>query len=207
VVRALLLLGLVALEAGDYEHARMRLCEGLSLQRELGSSKIVAPLVFGLGRVSLGEGEIAAARGHFAEAVVVRQQIEGALGPARLREHLAGDTLLRLPVGENSQQEWERARELTGLFADPSVAPVVSWQAPYRRAALLFGAATALGEPVVEVGSPPPELPPVARAAYEQHLSTVRQALGKDAFQACWERGRTLTPDQVWWHLMWDEQW
>jgi hypothetical protein len=68
-----------------------------------------------------------------------------------------------------------------------------------ERAARLFGAAEALRE---AAGAPFPSgaragTQPAERAAVEQHVATVRTALGSEAFAAAWAAGRAMTLDEA----------
>ena len=93
------------------------------------------------------------------------------------------------------EESLEILRELDGKWyiagCLEGVAAVVTAQGEPVRAVWFMSAAQALRE---TIGTP---LPSLLQAMHEFTITSVRTQLGKQAFDAAWAEGRTMTPEQI----------
>jgi len=72
-----------------------------------------------------------------------------------------------------------------------TLAEVLTWEGKHERAAQLFGAAEG---PRDAVGA---SVLVFYRVDYDRAIATLHNALGAEAFDLCWRKGRTLTLDEA----------
>jgi predicted ATPase/transcriptional regulator with XRE-family HTH domain len=194
---AMHLLGLVALDQGDWGGARTHIVEALEIDRELGYSHGVAFQLSMLGDVAMGQGNLAEATTLGEEALaiwrergddwgvawalvqlgkVARAQGQAALAVTLLRQSLAHDT--------NLGDKEIAARAISELAA------IATDRGRFSLAARLHGHAAALRE---AIGAP---RAPAERARYDRMVTATRAGLGDQAFASAWEAGRALSPEQ-----------
>jgi Tfp pilus assembly protein PilF len=92
LANALRLLGIAALQAGDFGTARPRLEEALALDRELGVPRRIALDLLALGRAAERSGDRAAARAYYARALAVSEADRDTSGTAEARAMLEAAT-------------------------------------------------------------------------------------------------------------------
>ncbi len=146
-----------------------------------------------LGGVSIHQGDMITARSFIEQSLRLSKEI-GDLGST-------ADALTLLGKVHVVQGDYKAARALfEESMASPfgvhpwsleELASVVAAQGEPTWAAQLWGAAEALRE---SLGTP---MPPVDRADYERSVAVARAQLGKKAFVAAWEEGRTMTAEQA----------
>jgi ATP/maltotriose-dependent transcriptional regulator MalT len=90
-----------------------------------------------------------------------------------------------LKINRELDSKWDLAVCLEGLAA------VTAAQGESVRAVWFISAAQALRE---SIGTP---LPSFLQALHEFTITTMRTQLGEQAFDAAWEEGRAMTPEQV----------
>jgi tetratricopeptide (TPR) repeat protein len=194
IALSLYFLGSLAHAGGDFEVARSCFEESHAIWRGLGDPNNVARPLSGLGRVALSQGDYARARSLLEESLAIRRGFEpeasgyiwcqSLLGLAVLAE---GDPGLAVALFKESL---ERGRELGTDWAIPAglegLARVAAMQGQPARAALLFGAAAAWRSTpdILRVSFDP--------SGYDRLLSTVRAALGDEAFAAVWTEGQAM---------------
>src|SRR5439155_9226631 len=149
------------------------------------------------GNMALKKGDLEAARSFYEESLRISRELGNKVSIAVSLNNLGkiareqGDTraawalhaeslTIRRELGDRGGFPW--SLEAFARLCAP-VDP--------ERAARLWGAAEALRE---FLGLP---LPPNEREEYDRHRSTVREALGEEAFAGAWAEGRTMTPEQA----------
>jgi len=186
--------GYAATFRGDLDAGEEALSEALAVLRDRGGRWGTAPVLNALSQVALSRGDFVKAIGFLREGEAVSRETEDAftlatnLNIQATISQLEGDeertrTVLEESVALSSalRDSWALVYGLVGL------AGIAARHGEPERAARLFGAAEAMGEAAsVTIAFPP------ARALYEQDLSTVKGRLDADAFEASWERGRSM---------------
>ncbi len=198
VAQGLVELARVALDQGHFPRATVLCEESLALGLELGVEQLVAFVRNTRGTIALYQGDNMRATALLEEALKVfrgRGATEGTayslngLGCIALRQ---GDTERAAALARESLTLRRGLGHLAGLHESlESLAAVAVAQGQHERAALLFGAAEAGRE---AIGAP---LPPVQRPDYEQHVGTLRVALGERASATAWAEGRAMTLEQA----------
>lgn len=185
-------LGIVALNQGDYARAIQFYEESLALFRKLGDDWLIAQLLDNLGTMMERQGKYDRAVVLIRESTDLYQKLGDKRGVASSLSDLGGVAL--------SQQDFDRAEELFknglklfGEIGDPrglascmeGLAATAGMSANSRRAATLFGAASALRKTSQS---------PLRSADehYEQIIAAVRNQLGDDAWSGAWEEGKGL---------------
>jgi predicted ATPase/DNA-binding CsgD family transcriptional regulator len=185
-------LGQAADLLGDPAGARSLFEEGIRLCRKLGDHRNVAVLLGGVGTVALEQGDHSDARGFFTESLAIHRELGDTYGiPTQLSN--LGFVALREGNYEAAKAFFVEAlafRRKTGDtpglasslegFAGLAVA-----EGRLAAAARLLGAASVLREGLIDhffSGRP-------AR----DELETARARLGRQAYDAAWEDGRSLT--------------
>jgi tetratricopeptide (TPR) repeat protein len=198
VAQSLYFLGSLAHQEGDFAAARSFFEESLAIWRQLGRQSNVARPLSGLGRVALSQGDTATARALLEESLEIRRQFgrsdggyiwcQSLLGLAVLAERDEGRAMALF------KESLERGREVGSSWASPAglegLARVAAMQGQSHRAARLFGAAACRNAPFGLLMTYDP-------TSYEQLASTVRAALGEEAFAAAWEEGQAMTLEQA----------
>ena len=160
-------LGLVALQQGDYARAKVYYEESLEVCRDLGDRLGIGYALNDLGEVARRQGHPAQARALFVEGLNLRQELGDQEGIGNSLESLGSLALEQHPAGT--------PLHLAGA----------------RRAVRLWAAAMILRE---AMGAP---LPPADQARLDEELAAARAVLGARAFQAAWDAGRALAPDEA----------
>jgi non-specific serine/threonine protein kinase len=192
---SLVILGVAAEDAGDYDRANALLEEGLAHSRASDDATDIGLALFHLGVVAWGQGDVEQAVERLDEALAV-QRAAGDLAYGA-GESLAFLGLIACERGDLAQSvDLQRESLLLHLTIDSTevlavnLANVAMVAAATRRlnaAARLFGAAFALRE---VIGNPF-KLP--ERAVYERAIGALRSALPEDAFAVAWQSERTFS--------------
>jgi tetratricopeptide (TPR) repeat protein len=173
--------------------------ESLGIRRELGDRRGIAVSLNNLGLLANQQGDYAAAEVLHNESLAISQDIGDRPGIATTLSDLGsaafgrGDfTAARAHLEQSLSLQRDLGDRRGIAIALKDLAPVVAAPGDPRLAALLWGAAERLRE---EIGSP---LPPTERPDYEKHVASARAALADAAaFDAAWQQGRAMTPDQA----------
>jgi len=184
---------------GNLGVARALLAESVTIARERGDPWGLAFALGQLGAVAYQEHDLDDARWYREEAAAVARanhdrhtlglSLAGLALVARMqgrREESAKLFHETLLVGSELNDHWIIPRALGGLAGAAVLAE------EYRRAARLFGVMVAMRE-LSGIG----EATGFFRAMCERDETEAREALGSDAFQAAWEEGRTMGPEQA----------
>jgi DNA-binding CsgD family transcriptional regulator/tetratricopeptide (TPR) repeat protein len=195
-------LGNLAREQGDLERAAALYECGLALQRETGNKRGIALALSGLGVIALDKGDYALSVAVSTESHNLYQELGSKSQNAMVLQNLGFAAMhlgeharavefqnhcLRLTV-ENGDKRGI-ACGLEGVAA--AIALFDTSRQSAERSARIFGVADALRE---ELNVP---LPPADFALMERSMTTVRNMLGEEAFNAAWAAGRTLPLEQV----------
>jgi len=172
--------------------------EALDLFKELGDKEKIADSFNTLGFLALAQGDAAKASSLAEKALTIykemnhRPKIADTLGILADTAVAQNDYVTARAFGEQSLAEaialgnpWPTAFCLEGL------ADIVAAQGELTWAARLWGAAASLREMFSLL------LPPVWHASYERSVAAAREHLGEKAFNAAWEEGRSMTPEQA----------
>lgn len=191
-------LGMVFSAAGRYTQARRSLEDGLRSGREIGDSRMVSWFLVALGRTAVAAGDPMRARRRFTEALAWERRLADAWGEARALQGLADvaihdqdhdgavDLLFQSVTAArraHSPQAMAGALRLLAKVAQSSARP--------RLAAELLGAASVASPGTRAFWAIDAEGLGVAESL------TVRAAIGDDAFDEQWARGRALTSEEA----------
>ena len=172
--------------------------EYLTLAREAGNDAWVAAELFLRARIAVGQGDVARARPLIEENLAFRRTKGYRLDTADALVLLGqiatmeGDIAAAQACYEESLAIARETHYQRGIALNlEGLAAMHAAQGEFARAARLWGAAEALH---AIMGAP---LPPVARADYEQAVSTARAQLGEKEFAAAWAEGRSMSPEQA----------
>lgn len=198
IARALISLGTLAQEQADLTNARAYFRESLAIYRELEDKNGIALALNNLGVVAHHERNYTQAREYFEQSLALRRQSEDFWNVAVMLGNL-GSLMLEqgdLPAARGFLREsLEIARHLGDRYGAAYVvvamAAMAAEQQDYARAALLLGADEGLRAPT---GAP---MHASLKEFYESSLTTAHSALGDQAFTAQWEKGRSLTLEQI----------
>lgn len=102
---ALLRVGLLAYDRGQYEQANTRLNESLALARKLGDNRLASWVLIDLGIVATGEGDLERATSLYEEALILLRDLDD--------RRALGATTGNLGYVELLRGEYARAEELT----------------------------------------------------------------------------------------------
>ncbi|RBY83291.1 helix-turn-helix domain-containing protein [Blastococcus sp. TF02A-26] len=198
-VQALLLAPMAEVFVGDLDRAAARLDESEALAAAIGhewarahSGIARAQLLFRAGDLAASGAVLDAAErdarslgAPFTLAVVLNMQASLALA--------AGDPAGALdPLAEAADLAAAVETTWTLAYTLPSLAVCAAQGGRHELAAELFAAGSATAEAASVAVSFPPDL-----EAARGWLPVVREALGEEAFDAAWRRGRTLRPADV----------
>jgi DNA-binding CsgD family transcriptional regulator/tetratricopeptide (TPR) repeat protein len=183
---------------GDQARVSPVLAECLALSREVGFKEGIAAYYCVWGQLACRQGDLVTARSSAEQSVALYREIghqhgtANALGVLGWVCVLEGDSATAQQLYEQSlaiacelQEKWVAAVFLVALGEVMAAQQKLAW------AAQLWGAAEAIRD---ATGVPVPLL---ARAAYEQSVSSARVHLGEKAFTAAWAQGRAMTPKQA----------
>jgi tetratricopeptide (TPR) repeat protein len=188
-------LGLVAYHQGDYATARARFEESLKLHREQGIKEGSAEQLNRLGELARLAGDYRQAAVFYEESLELCRELRDKGGVASALHKLGyvarfqGDLprALRL-FGESLVLQRELGNK-QGIAECLAGLAGVAGQA--EQAARLFGAAEALLE---AIGAP---LAPADRVEWERDVAAIRVQLEPTVFDAAWQAGRRLGPEQA----------
>jgi predicted ATPase/DNA-binding XRE family transcriptional regulator/tetratricopeptide (TPR) repeat protein len=196
---ALLLLGIVAEDRGDYRHAGVRFAESLALFQRANDLANAGLALNHLGVAAWGEGDLQRATELCEEALALQRASNDAWGAANSLGYLG---LLAGERGEHGRaavfhRESLRLRWETGASEDVagSLADLAALAARVDRpepAARLFAAAAEVRE---QAGRRSMKLP--ERAVFERAEATARAALGAESFAEAQAAGRRLSREQA----------
>ena len=189
--------------AGSNAAAREHFAEALAIHRRLGETHPIARVLNNLGSVAQAEDDHALAVTLFEEAFATghavgdKRDIATWLANIATSSRMLGSLerarslhLEALAMRVEITDRWGIVDSLEGVAA-----VLVSASAPSAasasRAAVLAGAAEALRE---QIGFP---ITPSLRFDYDRWAGAARAALGDEAFEASWARGRLLLPDEA----------
>jgi predicted ATPase/DNA-binding SARP family transcriptional activator len=191
-------LGDIMLGLGDTEKARAHFMEAMALASELKYGLGIALALMNLGETARAEGDYDTAAAHYADSLHRFRDLGNRGDAPRVLHNLgyvalhAGDTdraaqLFRESLEQFHEQHSDRgvAEGLAGLAAVSAV------EQRAERAARLWGAAEALFQAHNSARWP------VDLVEYMRYLSLARAMGDPAAFEAAWQVGRALTPDQA----------
>jgi predicted ATPase len=187
-------LGFVAYELGDYERAVRLQEQSLALAREFASTFSIAWSLRALADAVREQEDLRRARVLLEESLALSRGKEYAWSIGRTLASLGS---VECQAGEYArasrlyQESLELGRRMGGtsltiLRCLEGLAQVAVAQGRMERATWLCGAAAALRE---DRGWP---LPPAKRAQHDRSMTTIREALGEEAFEAAWTKGHVL---------------
>ena len=198
VANALAWIGTMAYGDGDYARAGALLEESLAISRELGDNQGIYYMLNKLGDVACFQGDFARAEALEEESLALAKELGD--------RWVMTSTLQSLGWVVYAREDFERARALqeealkiawelrhTGFIADgvEYIAQLAATQCEPARAATLFAAASVLRE---IAGTP---MASTERALHEQEAAPARAALGDEAFEAAWAKGRAMILEQA----------
>ena len=198
IALALLNLGVVALDQGDYERALALHEQSLALARDLGDRWGIAAALGNLGAMAMEQGLYERAAPLLEECVALLRE-QGDTGGVAIGLH-------NLAYLEREQGAYGRAAtryaESLAMFQAlddgdgianclDGLAGVACAEQEARRAARLGGAAASLRAALGTL------LPPVDRATTERYMTMAHTMLGNDAFALAWAEGAALPVKQA----------
>jgi non-specific serine/threonine protein kinase len=197
---ALLILGIVEEDRGEFARAEPVLREALALFQAGRQPSLAALTVCHLGIVAYGAGEIGRAASLLADGVALARAANHAFTIAVALWYLS---LIACERGDTASAAayLSEALPLTMTYSDPEgnahslllacfgVLAVASGQ--MDRAARLLSRAEALRREIGAISALP------ERAQFERALATARAALGEERFTAAWAAGKTLPLDHA----------
>jgi len=172
--------------------------ESLDLFRAVGNRRLVAYVLSLKGQMLLVEREDEQARSLLAESLAIFKAVGDRSGTAEALIVLARLAAYR---GENEAalacyvESWGLlraigARELSATCLE-GCGEVALAQGEPGRAARLWGTAATVRAAIVA------PMPPIYRTDYTRAVTTTREQLGEEAFQAAWAEGRAIPLEQV----------
>jgi predicted ATPase len=195
---SLSLLGNIARDAEDYEAASPLYHECLDLQRRLGDRLGAAYTLHQLGIVARWRGDLASARRLADESLGMFRGLGSKRGIAYALTALGaitqseGDFLAAHAFIEESLRVQRDLGDRRGIAnALEELAALAIRQDEPERAARLLGAITALRETLGEATVP------AIRRHHNARIAAVRARLSHDRFEALWEEGRAMNPDEA----------
>jgi predicted ATPase/DNA-binding CsgD family transcriptional regulator len=196
--RCLCHLGLVADRQGEHERAIAYYEEALPLARSTGDESFAALLLGNLGGAYINTGDLLRGEALYAEALDQSRKLGDRCGVAINLYNLADCVNGRGEVAGAWDQYRESLvithelgeRHLASRMLDRVAQLLVTADLP-RPAAHLLGAAAAHRR---EIGD---TLFPIEEESVAETIATTRAALGEEAFQAAWDTGESLSPDQA----------
>jgi len=191
-------LGALAYQEGEYDRAAALYEEGLALWKRLADQSGIAASLNNLGLVAFQQGKYEQAMDLHEESLTIRRALGYRWGIANSLNNLGLAAAARgeyaravalhhesLRLGRDIGAGDLQAKGMEGLVS------VAAATGQTRRGALLGGATEALRE---VLGVP---LPPEQRADHERAASSLRAALGEEAFAAAWAEGRALSLEEA----------
>ena len=199
LAHALGMQGLATLSRGDLDTAEAVLPESLRLFRELGDPHSVSSGLYGPANLALARGDGDEAMRLLGEGEALSREagnwgmLANFLGTQAILKRLEGDDAR---IGELLRESVEIAGMLRDdynvVFCATGLAGVAAREGLAERAARLFGAADALSEKTGAGVSWS-----VLRSLNERDLTSTREMLDPEAFEAAWAEGRAMTLEQA----------
>jgi predicted ATPase/DNA-binding XRE family transcriptional regulator len=186
-----------AVQQNDEVTARSRIAESRRVWQELGSTGYLSLVPYSLGDLARSRGRYAEAAAHYRESL----ELIGEAGSPGWRGdclHSLGHVTHRQGHGRQARAHFAEALLLCRELGDrrgvaeslAGLACLVAETRPLRTARLFGSIAVA----VEAMGS---RLNRSHQADHEHSLATARNRVGDAAFDAAWERGRSLTLEQA----------
>jgi len=193
VGRTLDMLGLVALQQGDYATARGLFQQALEIAREHQSEFGTMTAVVRLGHVAQAEGNLSEARAHYEQSLVMQRRWDDKRAIASLLRNLGmvhvdqGDFALAWSRFEESAALVRHLQDLSGTAnVLDGLAGLAAVQGQSDRALRLAGAAAAFREALGK--SHPRNL----QDWVERKLAPARASLGTEGTAAAWAEGQAI---------------
>lgn len=191
-------LGLLASEQRNYDRATAILEESLVSFKAVGYQWGITWALIYLGNVALEQGNYRRAAALFEDSLQHFRELGDKSSMATSLKHLGQVALFQ----GNVEQAAAWSRESFALYRDAgvklgiaecleSMATIVWAQGAAAWAIRLLSAAAALR---AELGA---QLAPADRVHYDQILGMARRQLGAQVFQAAWDQGQSLAPEQA----------
>ncbi len=198
IAAALNELGAVAVGCGRLADARQRFEQSLAIKRELGDDWLIANSVGNLGLIAGYQNDYASAYTLQQESLTLSRAMNETGGIAIASGNL-GHAAMHLGRLEEAQARQAESLRLFDEIGDKNglteclerFAMLANATANFKRAAQLFGAASALRK---ETGT---SLLPVERAEYDRELRATRAQMDTATFDAEWRAGQMLTLEQA----------
>ncbi|HVF98273.1 MAG TPA: tetratricopeptide repeat protein, partial [Chloroflexia bacterium] len=191
-------LGLVAWSLGDHAAAHKLTRESLEVLRELGDRHGVARSLTGLGAIAYSQGNHAEAKASYAEALELFEEFGDRQSVAMILNNLGETALAQSNLEEASAYFKDGMVALRDIGNRAAVggcldglAQIAAAEGNPERAALLFGATDGIMQATGEA------VPVANRAEYAQIVAGVRDSLGKEAFEAAWDKGQAMSLDEA----------
>jgi predicted ATPase/DNA-binding SARP family transcriptional activator len=172
--------------------------EAMTYYRELGNRSGVANAVHRLGLLAFSRGDYEEARARYQESLAVKRELGEARGMAFILYDLA-----RLDLEQDELEAARRsfdeglgitlslnAKTILILYLEGIAALHRKLGQPHKAARLLGAAASLRRAMKVPV-------PAVNRARHERELAAVRGALDQAAFEAAWQEGEAMSPEEA----------
>jgi tetratricopeptide (TPR) repeat protein len=182
----------------EFEAGKATLLECIALSREIGSRQLVVNAWSDLGIAEESRGHLEEAATYFDEALTACREIGSADSLIRPLWHVAHVALQR----DDPVTAWRAALESLGyaqamenlpylLYGLELLAQIAFQDGQPERATVLMGAVTA--------GREANGIRPLAilRPRYPDFVALLETALGAEAFQEAWQRGRTETIEET----------
>ena len=191
-------LGMAAMAVEDYEKAQSYYEESLQMEQQAGDRQTIFRTRSNLGTIAFYKGDYAAARALYEQSLAAAQEMQRGDHAAKEWGNIA---LVLCRQGQPRQALECHQKSLSGLREHnlrvaialelESTAATLSALGKPDYAARLFGAAQTLRK---TLGAP---LPPSERAAYEENVTAVRNALPTAQFQRAWQEGTALSWEEA----------
>jgi non-specific serine/threonine protein kinase len=185
-------LGLIALNQGELEHARMAFSTALALHESLHEALWVPYQLKNLGLIDYLQGDLAQAEIRLDEALTRFRTMDNVFGAAITLINLARLALRQgdLPraaeqYAESLSLRWTDGDKITVTSCLRGLATAAAFAQQPERAVRLFAAAEALRE-AIGADEPRP-------SRLESGLAAARASLREAAFAECWASGRRLS--------------
>lgn len=172
--------------------------ESLTIYRELKDQYGIANVLGNLGRAAQEKGDHALASSLYSESLAIHRELGHQGGIASVlksmgdADHERGDdAMARSRYGESLRILWKMGDRYNIAFLLERFASLALKETQGERAAQLWGAASALRE---TIGSP---LSPIDLEKQRAEVVEAKQILGEVVFTAAWEKGRTMSLEQM----------
>ncbi|MGY1743053.1 MULTISPECIES: ATP-binding protein [unclassified Blastococcus] len=196
---ALVLTGSAAVFGGDLDAAAADLAEAVRLGRASGALLAETHAVMAEGQRLLQAGDPAGCRTALAEAEALARRLGGPFSlaavlnmQATLAQATGDDAGALTPLTEAAELAAEVATSWGLAYTLPALAVCAAHRGRHEIAAELFAAGSATAEAASVAAAYPPD-----QEAARRWLPVVRAALGEEAFERAWRRGRGLRPADV----------